>query len=64
MNVGFKYAAKAGISFGKDDLVIPEEKNSLIQETQKQVNSLEAQYQEGLITEREKYNNPNSKVSP
>jgi len=56
MSVGFKYAAKAGISFGKDDLVIPEEKNSLIQETQKQVNSLEAQYQEGLITEREKYN--------
>ena len=56
MNVGFKYAAKAGISFGKDDLVIPEEKNSLIQETQKQVNSLEVQYQEGLITEREKYN--------
>ena len=56
MNVGFKYAAKAGISFGKDDLVIPEEKNSLIQETQKQVNTLEAQYQEGLITEREKYN--------
>ena len=56
MNVGFKYAAKAGISFGKDDLVIPEEKNSLIQETQKQVNSLEAQYQEGLITKSEKYN--------
>jgi DNA-directed RNA polymerase subunit beta' len=56
MNVGFKYAAKAGISFGKDDLVIPEEKNSLIQETQKQVNTLETQYQEGLITEREKYN--------
>ncbi len=56
MNVGFKYAAKAGISFGKDDLVIPEEKNVLIQDTQKLVNSLENQYQEGLITEREKYN--------
>ncbi len=56
MNVGFKYAAKAGISFGKDDLVIPEEKDPLIQETQKLVNSLETQYQEGLITEREKYN--------
>ena len=56
MNVGFKYAAKAGISFGKDDLVIPEEKNILIQDTQKLVNSLESQYQEGLITEREKYN--------
>ena len=45
-----------GISFGKDDLVIPEEKDPLIQETQKLVNSLESQYQEGLITEREKYN--------
>ncbi len=56
MTVGFKYAAKAGISFGKDDLVIPEEKNILIQDTQKLVNSLENQYQEGLITEREKYN--------
>ncbi len=56
MNVGFKYAAKAGISFGKDDLVIPEEKDPLIQETQKLVNGLESQYQEGLITEREKYN--------
>jgi DNA-directed RNA polymerase subunit beta' len=56
MNVGFKFAAKAGISFGKDDLVIPEEKDPLIQETQKLVNSLESQYQEGLITEREKYN--------
>ena len=56
MNVGFKFAAKAGISFGKDDLVIPEEKDPLIQETQKLVNSLESQYQEGLITERQKYN--------
>ncbi len=56
MNVGFKFAAKAGISFGKDDLVIPEEKDPLISETQKLVNSLESQYQEGLITEREKYN--------
>ncbi len=56
MTVGFKYAAKAGISFGKDDLVIPDEKNILIQDTQKLVNSLENQYQEGLITEREKYN--------
>jgi DNA-directed RNA polymerase subunit beta' len=56
MNVGFKFAAKAGISFGKDDLVIPEEKDPLIQETQKLVNNLESQYQEGLITQREKYN--------
>ena len=30
MGLGFKYAAKAGISFGKDDLVIPIEKQALI----------------------------------
>ena len=34
MTVGFKYAAKAGISVGKDDLVIPVEKNFFIQDTQ------------------------------
>jgi DNA-directed RNA polymerase subunit beta' len=56
MNVGFKYAAKAGISFGKDDLIIPEEKQKLLSDTQKNVSKLESQYQEGLITEREKYN--------
>jgi DNA-directed RNA polymerase subunit beta' len=35
MNVGFKYAAKAGISFGKDDLIIPQEKQTFLQNTQK-----------------------------
>ena len=29
MSLGFKYAAKAGISFGKDDLIIPKEKNNI-----------------------------------
>ena len=56
MGIGFKYAAKAGISFGKDDLIIPDEKHQLIQNTQKNVQTLESQYQKGLITEREKYN--------
>ncbi|MDG2008093.1 MAG: DNA-directed RNA polymerase subunit beta' [Alphaproteobacteria bacterium] len=56
MGIGFKYAAKAGISFGKDDLIIPEEKQTLISNTQKNVATLESHYQEGLITEREKYN--------
>ena len=56
MGIGFKYAAKAGISFGKDDLIIPEEKKTLIANTQKNVATLENHYQEGLITEREKYN--------
>ena len=56
MALGFKYAAKAGISFGKDDLIIPSQKNSLIEGTQKKVQEYEHQYQEGLITQGEKYN--------
>tara|TARA_Y100000590_G_scaffold164179_1_gene188134 strand:+ start:4279 stop:8451 length:4173 start_codon:yes stop_codon:yes gene_type:complete len=56
MSLGFKYAAKAGISFGKDDLIIPQQKNSLIDSTQKKVQEYLHQYQEGLITQGEKYN--------
>jgi DNA-directed RNA polymerase subunit beta' len=56
MTVGFTHAAKAGISFGKDDLIIPDEKKQLLLNTQNNVSNLENQYQEGLITEREKYN--------
>jgi DNA-directed RNA polymerase subunit beta' len=56
MQIGFKYAAVAGISFGKDDLIIPEEKQSLLDDTQAKVQEYEDQYQDGLITQGEKYN--------
>tara|TARA_Y100000590_G_scaffold466965_1_gene644095 strand:- start:221 stop:3466 length:3246 start_codon:yes stop_codon:yes gene_type:complete len=56
MGIGFKYAAKAGISFGKDDLIIPEDKNLLLEKTQTKVQEYENQYQDGLITQGEKYN--------
>ena len=56
MNLGFQEACKAGISFGKDDLIIPEKKKSLLDSTQKQVKNYEKQYSEGLITKGEKYN--------
>ncbi len=56
MQIGFKYAAIAGISFGKDDLIIPSEKNTLLNETQVKVQEYENQYQDGLITQGEKYN--------
>jgi len=55
-DLGFKHAFKAGISFGKDDLVIPENKEQLIQETKKLISEYENQYAEGLITRGEKYN--------
>ena len=56
MNIGFKEACKAGISFGKDDLLIPDSKTDLLLETEKKVKSYEKQYSEGLITRGEKYN--------
>ena len=55
-DLGFKHAFKAGISFGKDDLVIPENKQQLIEETKKLISNYENQYTEGLITRGEKYN--------
>ncbi|HUO21043.1 MAG TPA: DNA-directed RNA polymerase subunit beta' [Caulobacteraceae bacterium] len=56
MGLGFKEAAKAGISFGKDDIVIPEKKKKLVAETRKLVEEYEQQYADGLITRGEKYN--------
>lgn len=55
-DLGFKHAFKAGISFGKDDLIIPSNKNRLIEETKKLIADYENQYSEGLITRGEKYN--------
>ncbi|MDA9749124.1 DNA-directed RNA polymerase subunit beta' [Pelagibacteraceae bacterium] len=56
MQIGFKYAAIAGISFGKDDLIIPDDKQKLLDVTQSKVQEYESQYQDGLITQGEKYN--------
>ncbi len=56
MALGFQNACKAGISFGKDDLIVPDAKKDLIEETSRQVKEFEQQYQNGLITKGEKYN--------
>jgi len=56
MGLGFREAAKAGISFGKDDIVIPERKKAIVEETRKLVEEYEQQYADGLITKGEKYN--------
>ena len=55
-SLGFKHAFKAGISFGKDDLIIPKTKEKLINETKKKIEEYEKQYSDGLITRGEKYN--------
>ena len=56
MGIGFHYACMAGISFGKDDLVVPEAKKRLVAETEVKVKEYEQQYLDGLITRGEKYN--------
>jgi len=56
MALGFRQAFRAGISFGKDDMVIPEEKAKLVEETQALATEYEQQYIDGLITQGEKYN--------
>jgi DNA-directed RNA polymerase subunit beta' len=56
MGLGFKHAAMAGISFGKDDMVIPDTKQSFIDGAEQKVREFEQQYMDGLITRGEKYN--------
>jgi len=56
MQLGFKNACDAGISFGKDDMVIPASKYTIVEAARKQVEEFEQQYNDGLITQGEKYN--------
>ncbi len=56
MSLGFREAFKAGISFGKDDMVIPDAKWTIVNRTRDQVKEFEQQYMDGLITQGEKYN--------
>jgi DNA-directed RNA polymerase subunit beta' len=56
MALGFHHAFKAGISFGKDDMVVPHSKWNIVDETRSLVKEYEQQYNDGLITQGEKYN--------
>jgi DNA-directed RNA polymerase subunit beta' len=56
MSLGFRNAFKAGISFGKDDMIIPDSKIELVDQTKVLVAEYEQQYQDGHITQQEKYN--------
>ena len=56
MGLGFTNACRSGISFGMDDLVVPDAKVKLVDDTEKLVESYERQYLDGLITQGEKYN--------
>src|SRR5690348_731646 len=56
MELGFSHACKAGISFGKDDMLIPDTKADLVAKTEALAKEYEQQYNDGLITQGEKYN--------
>ncbi|MDR0632073.1 MAG: DNA-directed RNA polymerase subunit beta' [Holosporaceae bacterium] len=55
-DIGFLYSTKSGISYGKDDLVVPSQKKEIVNATQKTVSEYEKQYMDGLITYGERYN--------
>src|SRR6187431_3685557 len=56
MALGFYNAFKAGISFGKDDMVVPHSKWKIVDTTRTLAKDFEQQYNDGLITHGEKYN--------
>ena len=56
MALGFHHAFRAGISFGKDDMVIPQKKWLIVEDARTAVREYEQQYNDGLITQGEKYN--------
>jgi DNA-directed RNA polymerase subunit beta' len=55
-DLGYKYATKSGTSFGIIDLVVPQKRDDLIKDAEKQVAKIRKQYQRGIITEGERYN--------
>jgi len=55
-DIGFRYATLAGLSFGLTDLKIPAKKQQIIAETEKRVNKIRKNYVDGVLTERERYN--------
>jgi DNA-directed RNA polymerase subunit beta' len=53
--LGFHYATQAGITISKNDIIIPENKERILEEYEERVQRIETQYQRGLITEDERH---------
>ena len=56
MYTGFNYATRAGISIGVEDMAVPREKKSILNDAEKEVKKIEEQYASGLVTQGERYN--------
>ncbi len=55
-SLGYRYATTAGLSISVDDMLIPSNKKDLLQEAQEEIERVQDQYTEGLITDGERYN--------
>ncbi|MDD2966259.1 MAG: DNA-directed RNA polymerase subunit beta' [Desulfovibrionaceae bacterium] len=55
-NLGYEFATRAGVSIGVKDLIIPESKKHILESSQNEVDDIERQYRDGIITRTEKYN--------
>ena len=55
-NLGYHYATLAGISISLDDMLIPSNKGKLLQEASEEIERVQEQYTDGLITDGERYN--------
>jgi DNA-directed RNA polymerase subunit beta' len=56
MYTGFHYATRSGVSFGIDDIVIPEQKTKIVASADREVKEIQDQYSSGLVTNGERYN--------
>jgi DNA-directed RNA polymerase subunit beta' len=52
--VGFEYATFSGLSWGMEDLVVPKEKEKLLEKAEKEIRKIEDYFQKGLLTEEER----------
>ena len=56
MYTGFRFATIAGISIGVNDMVVPEEKNKILNDAEIEIRDIQEQYSSGLVTDGERYN--------
>jgi DNA-directed RNA polymerase subunit beta' len=56
MYMGFQYATRSGMSFGIDDIIIPEQKVKIVDKATAEVKEIQNQYASGLVTNGERYN--------
>ena len=56
MYTGFTYATRAGVSIGVDDMVVPDQKEKILEGAEREVTEIQDQYASGLVTNGERYN--------